>query len=35
MIGTIAILDSRQAAMKILAEASRNPAMFGSDENAV
>lgn len=29
--GTIAILDSRQAAMKILSEASRNPAMFGSD----
>jgi len=30
--GTIAILDSRQAAQKILAEASRNPAMFGSDD---
>lgn len=30
--GTIAILDSRQAAMKILAEASRNPAMIGSEE---
>jgi hypothetical protein len=34
MTGTIAILDSRQAAMKILSEASRNPAMFGSEDTA-
>lgn len=30
--GTIAILDPRTAALKILAEASRNPAMIGSEE---
>ncbi len=35
MTNTIAILDSRQAAMKILAEASRNPAMFGENDHAV
>lgn len=32
--GTIAILDSRQAAMKILAEASRNPAMIGNEDTS-
>lgn len=30
--GTINIMDSRTAALKILAEASRNPAMIGSEE---
>ncbi len=30
--GTISILDSRQAALKILAEAARNPAMVGSED---
>jgi hypothetical protein len=32
--GTIAIMDSRAAALKILAEASRNPAMIGSEDVA-
>lgn len=30
--GTIALLDARQAALKVLAEASRNPAMIGEAE---
>jgi hypothetical protein len=30
--GTIAIMDPRTAALKVLAEASRNPAMIGAEE---
>lgn len=30
--GTIAIMDPRQAALKVLAEAARNPAAIGTDE---